>query len=280
MKTQNFYRVLIFAIIVAALGNLSAQDIKGGTVKYTKTTKHDFESMFSGRSGGSGGGDHVSFRAHGTGGGGGRMADFIASLPKETMSTQVLYFSESEALYEEDATATDDNDPRMAGMLTRFSLMGPPEKKMVKLYHNLKKNETIEQIVFMTRDFRVTTKLEPIAWKLKGQNTKILDYMCMAAETQIGDKTITAYFTSEIPIPLGPDKYTGLPGLVLAVEIDGQTAFVATSIDLTLPARGLLSKPGTGKKITPTKFEKLIAEKMKEYEETRRSGGMRRVIRR
>ncbi len=264
MKTQNLYRFMIAVMLISA-GNLTAQEIKGGTVKYQKTTKHDFESMFSGR-GGNSSARIANYQMRG------RMSDFMASLPKESKSGHVLYFTESEALYEEDATEIVDQDPRMQGMLTRISMMGPPEKKLVKLYHNLKKNETIEQIVFMTRDFRVSTKLEPIAWKLAAKNTKILDYMCMAAETQIDGKTITAYFTSEIPFSLGPDKYTGLPGLVLAIEIDGQTAFVATSVDLTVPAKGLLSKPGTGKKITQKKFDKLIAEKMKEYRESRGRG--------
>lgn len=100
----------------------------------------------------------------------------------------------------------------------------------------------------------------------------------MAAQLKRDDQTITAWFTSEIPFSTGPDEFFGLPGLILAVEINGETAFLATSIDLTPPEEGVLSKPDKGKKVTQEEFNKIIEDKIKEFKETGGEKGNRREI--
>ena len=84
---------------------------------------------------------------------------------------------------------------------------------------------------------------------------------------------IKAWFTPQIPISVGPDRYTGLPGLILAVEKNGETILLATSIDLAEPQEENLSKPKDGSKITQEKFDILLEEKVKEFEENPRRRG-------
>ncbi len=86
----------------------------------------------------------------------------------------------------------------------------------------------------------------------------------MSAELKKGDDTTIAWFTPKIPISTGPDVFFGLPGLILAVEINGETAFMATSVDLNPPAEGVISKPDKGKKVSLEEFNKIMAEKIKE----------------
>ena len=62
-----------------------------------------------------------------------------------------------------------------------------------------------------------------------------------------------------------PSGYGGLPGLILAVEMnDGNRRLEAIGIDLKPLENKVLKKPARGKKVTHEEFENIVAEKMKE----------------
>ena len=109
--------------------------------------------------------------------------------------------------------------------------------------------------------------------KLKSEKKKILEYTCMGASLNLVNEEIVAWFAPELPIPLGPGKYGGLPGLILAVERNGETAYVATTVNLSPPAEEVLTKPEKGSKISEGEFVSLQDEKEKEWKENSQSGG-------
>jgi len=95
----------------------------------------------------------------------------------------------------------------------------------------------------------------------------ILGYTCMLAETELDGKEIIAWFTADIPIPVGPVRYCGLPGLILEVNVShGEIVWIATDIDLNPPGGDLPGEPGVGKKINPERYKKIQEEKMAEWE--------------
>lgn len=55
-------------------------------------------------------------------------------------------------------------------------------------------------------------------WKLKEQELKIGRFNCKKAELDFRGRKWTAYYTIEIPIPFGPFKFKGLPGLIISIE--------------------------------------------------------------
>ncbi len=60
---------------------------------------------------------------------------------------------------------------------------------------------------------------EPIPeWELSADTSSINGVRCQKATTKIGNRVWTAWFTAEIPIPDGPYKFSGLPGLVIQVQ--------------------------------------------------------------
>jgi GLPGLI family protein len=240
------YRFAIALLLAATAGNISAQDIMGGTVKYKQTQKNDFVSLF---------GEYDDPR----------VTEWVASLPMERQSMKVLYFTENEALYEEDLIEQKILDRKLQWAYARADYMRPPSTELQKVYYDFRKNEKVEQLGFMTRNFLISDIIGKKAWRMRSKSTRILDQTCLGAELKMGDQSITAWFTSEIPIPIGPDQFYGLPGLILAVEVDGETAFLATSIDLTPPMEGALSKPDEGKKITRKKLNRIVEEKIEEY---------------
>jgi GLPGLI family protein len=75
-------------------------------------------------------------------------------------------------------------------------------------------------------------------WKIDLDKTKTIDgYKCYYAvykgsylwAPRSGDNLITAWFTTDIPLPYGPLHYNGLPGLILELNEDN-VRFTATKI--------------------------------------------------
>ena len=259
MKRSFFYSFVVLLLIFAS-GNSTAQDFKGGVVKYQQTTKYNWGSIFNAK-----------------GAAGSKVNAWIASLPKESKRLKILYFTEENALYKEDpAEGEEVLSKKLHKGLEKANYMRPPQAEIKKVFYDFGKGERTKQVEFMTRNFLVSDLFSRKAWKLTNKKIKVQDYICLGAELKNGDDKITAWFTSEIPVSTGPDEFFGLPGLILAVEINGETAYLATSIDLTPPKDGELSKPGNGKKVTQEEFDKIVALKIKENSEMKKSGEKKR----
>ena len=137
---------------------------------------------------------------------------------------------------------------------------------------DLRNGEKIKQLEFMSRFFLVEEKTGHLAWKIGTDQVKILGYTCQKATVLEGGKTITAWFSSEIPVSIGPAEYEGLPGLILSVEIDGQNILLATSVDLTKPD-SKIKKPKEGTKVDQEKLDKIVAEKTEEWAKQQQKPG-------
>lgn len=55
-------------------------------------------------------------------------------------------------------------------------------------------------------------------WELKQEQKKVLNYKVRKATIELGGRKWDAWFTPEIPVPFGPYKFGGLPGLILKIE--------------------------------------------------------------
>jgi GLPGLI family protein len=192
---------------------------------------------------------------------------WLAGIPKNRVQAKILYFTENSALYEKDPAEEAVLNKNLQEALYKANYMKPSSAEVKKVYYDFEKNEKTELVEFMTRNFLVSEVMERTGWKLINKRVKVLNYICQGAELKRDDNTITAYFTSEIPVSIGPDEFFGLPGLILVVEINGETAFMATSIDLAFPGKGIISKPDKGKKVTREEFNNIVEEKIKEFEE-------------
>ena len=85
------------------------------------------------------------------------------------------------------------------------------------------------------------------------------------------DKVVTAWYTPEIPVSLGPANYWGLPGLILEINInENASTIIAESIKLnTLPV--ILRPKSKGKMIAHQEYRKLIKTYIEDCIERRRN---------
>ena len=84
---------------------------------------------------------------------------------------------------------------------------------------------------------------------------------------EIDGKKVLAWFTPDIPISAGPQKYYGLPGLILEANLNqGQQVWLASSINLAIPGKDELFEPKEGKKVKPEQYKKIQEVKIEEWE--------------
>lgn len=84
--------------------------------------------------------------------------------------------------------------------------------------------------------------------------------------------TITAWYTTEIPINQGPENYWGLPGLILEVN-DGKTIILCSKIVLNLKEKAEIKEPTTGKVISQKEYDETVVKKMEEFRQMNQGKG-------
>ncbi|MBX2953259.1 MAG: GLPGLI family protein [Leadbetterella sp.] len=159
-------------------------------------------------------------------------------------------------------------------------------------YYNLEDKTFKRYEEYAQQPFQVAGSVETIRWKVDPVSTKeILGYTCMKATateteqrnfpvTEEGGKVtfkdtvvttqIEAWFTDGIESNVGPDKYNGLPGLILEVVVNGGArSYTATNIEKKAITEADLKINSKGKKMTQEQLDKLKkehqAEQMKNF---------------
>jgi len=175
------------------------------------------------------------------------------------------------------------------------------------LYKDIKSNQFVKQIESFSKLFLIKDSLPTYKWKLE-ENTKMIgQYLCFKATTtkevsnrkrRMGrrNKTeendsipktkiieVTAWYTPDIPINNGPEKYEGLPGLILEIDQE-KTTLLCTKIVLNSKEKHTLKAPTKGKKVTQKEYDKITEKKAKEMIEMygggrKKGSGNRHIIR-
>lgn len=91
------------------------------------------------------------------------------------------------------------------------------------IYYNQENKEYLSETLIL--EYPVIISKEPIQWEISNEETKLINgYLCKKAirkRSEINDAglakkaELTAWFCPEIPFNFGPERFHGLPGLVL-----------------------------------------------------------------
>lgn len=133
-----------------------------------------------------------------------------------------------------------------------------------------------EQVLY-SRDlgFRyVKDKTIDISWDIKDETKKIGRYEVQKATAHFRGRDYTAWFTSEIPLPYGPWKLVGLPGLILeAYDTDKEIYWYFKNIEYPTEKSYLL-KPIDNPNSSWISFEELKERQIKAFLDARMGGRM------
>jgi GLPGLI family protein len=84
--------------------------------------------------------------------------------------------------------------------------------------------------------------------------------------------TVTAWYAPEIPVNLGPEKYWGLPGLILEVS-DGKTTILCSKLVMNPKDKAEIKEPTTGKVVSQKEYDEIVIKKSEEMREQFQSRG-------
>ena len=107
----------------------------------------------------------------------------------------------------------------------------------------------------------------------KEKKTNFMSDLDMPKET-----IVTAWYTPEIPVNQGPDKYWGLPGLILEIN-DGKTVVLCSKVVLNPKNKAEIKAPSKGKAISQEDYDETVIKKMKEMQEMNQGRGGNREVR-
>jgi GLPGLI family protein len=132
------------------------------------------------------------------------------------------------------------------------------------IYINSNKNERIQYQEFLGREFLILDNDKRYEWKILGEQKRVLDYVCQKASLITEGDEVVAWFAPALQYDFGPMGFNGLPGLILALDMDeGRLKVVATNVALDVQEL-TIEKPEKGKKVSREEYEKIRDEKMKE----------------
>jgi GLPGLI family protein len=217
----------------------------------------------------------------------GMQEKILESLKKGVEKNYTLTFNEQESIYQTEKKI-DSPQPNGGEFQVRSNFSG----NETKYYKNLKTNSFINEGDIFGKEFLVCDSLEKMNWIITNEQKQIGSYNCYKAQITIpvtekdwkkyeeskkrieSDKTnfitlnepkekiIEAWYTLDIPISNGPDKFWGLPGLILELH-NGNTTILCSKIIINPKEKTEIIKPKIGKKVTQKEFEEIKEEKIK-----------------
>lgn len=204
------------------------------------------------------------------------------AIKKASEKKYSLTFNKTECLFEEEQELSK---PQTGSVFVTIDFSGGGKK-----YLNLKDKITKCEDEIFGKEFLIEEPLKVMEWKLVDETKKIGDYTCQKAELIIPvsenelkeyeeflkkdsikpqlfkmekpqDKKIVAWYTSEIPVALGPNNYWGLPGLILELN-EGNMIFLCSKVTLSNKVKSVINQPSNGKKVSQKEFDEILKKKM------------------
>jgi len=217
-------------------------------------------------------------------------AKMMEMMKKQFQKTYTLNFNKEASIYNEDVTL-DKPQTAMGGDFQ--VVMVGNGGGMDVLYKNTKKNRYSDQKDTMGKIFLVKDTIESIEWNLEAETKYIGEYQCYKAtftkqvevrnisfsngntktanddkeeEPEMEERTVTAWYTPQIPVSNGPAKYQGLPGLILEVH-DGKLTIICSKIVLNPDDKLEIKEPEKGKEVSEKEYDDIMEKKTKEMME-------------
>jgi GLPGLI family protein len=181
-----------------------------------------------------------------------------------------LYFTPNRSIYKYNVTgfgskkrfkSTDPNE-------LDFDTSNDDEFGEVTFIDYSKKQVIVREKV-IKRAFIYEEFLPQIKWKLVNETKQISKFNCQKATTTFRGRNYIAWFTTEIPISMGPWKFNGLPGLILElyddtlqIQISFNSISIPENVDkyMNFPLKeGVRITFEEHKNIFTTTFDKIMA---------------------
>jgi len=174
-----------------------------------------------------------------------------------------LYFTPTETKYEDSEEKAEADDQGYSW-----------RKDAYYIKRNFETNTLYDVIAMLGKTYIIEDSLKAPDWKIHNDLKEVAGHICMKAywEDTIKQQKVVAWFAQDFPHSGGPERFFGLPGMILEVDVNnGAMIISADRIEMKKLTTELdLPKKIKGKKIREAEYQdmlkKYIDEKRKAEE--------------
>lgn len=186
-------------------------------------------------------------------------------IPTENKTNMMLHFNEMESVWKAAEEQDDAGERSFGGGGMMIRMQRAQEQNVTYINHD--EGRIMDRRDFMGRTFLIEDDVPLLSWKLTGEQSEFKGYLVQKATAMRDTVAVEAWFSPQIPVAVGPERFNGLPGAILVLTLDeGKTTYTATEITLADLAEGTIEAPKDGKKVTQEEFDAIVEEKRKEME--------------
>lgn len=168
-----------------------------------------------------------------------------------------MYFTPTTTLYQESEEHAEPDDDGYSWRKEPF---------MVR--RDFEKNADLEIFTMLGKKYVLQDSIHGQDWKILNDMKEVAGHVCMNAfwEDTVKLQKVSVWFALDIPISSGPERFCGLPGMILEADVnDGALLLTADKIEL-YPLTGQTAPPAKmkGKKITESEFLDMLKKHVEE----------------
>lgn len=182
------------------------------------------------------------------------------ALDEEMMAKMLLFnldFNETESLFYLSSNLISDHEDQNRKKYIIGYFYGLDE-----FYINRETDTLIEQQEYSFGTILKNKKASFVEWNLTNEEKIINGYKCLKATYTYIQKwkgrefpwKVEAWYCPEIPVSLGPIRYSGLPGLIMQLH-EKNCGFIVDKIDFNIENHKII-KPTKGKEISDEEIKK------------------------
>jgi GLPGLI family protein len=159
----------------------------------------------------------------------------------------------------------NENDDNLSNMIKNIVI-----QSQYKFIFNFSSDTITKQTEYDGVKYLIKTHKDSLNWQLIDEKRKIGNYTCFKATTfnkkkypsGVKKELVTAWYCKDILVKSGPNRYVGLPGLIIQLQ-EGRKVFNLEKIKFNKKEKKI--KPLKGEIVTETEFEKIWRKDMNNY---------------
>jgi GLPGLI family protein len=177
--------------------------------------------------------------------------------PQFRVLKSTLSFSDDKTLF-----TPIEADPPASSTFSAWPLMTQNNT----IYADLTDGLTISQKKIFGDAFLVKDSTRRIKWKITDETRDIAGYHCRRANGIMLDSIyVVAFYSTQIPVPGGPESFNGLPGMILGVALPHENiTWFATKVTNTALPDNAVVPPKKGKKTDNKGFRATLQTAVKD----------------
>jgi GLPGLI family protein len=172
-----------------------------------------------------------------------------------------LYINPAQTKYEDSDESAEKDDREYSYRKSDYMIT-----------RNYEKNTMFDILDLIGKTYIIEDTIHVAQWKILNEMKEIAGHICMNAflDDTLRKQKVIGWFALDIQNGGGPERFYGLPGLILEVNINnGATVMTADKIELKkLTTELTLPKKNKGKKIKEVDFDNILK---KEFAERRKA---------